>query len=121
LTNAELPRRGQRFLEEIEAALGSERSPESTAVYAAQATGILLDAIARSGGTRSSVTRELRQTSVEEGIVGNIRFRSERRPRGKAGDHLPRRRRATAELVDPTRIRGAVVYRTIIARAAVLR
>ena len=52
---------------------GSRRSP-STALYAAQATEILLDAIARSDGTRSSVTRELRRTNVEDGILGDIRF-----------------------------------------------
>jgi ABC-type branched-subunit amino acid transport system substrate-binding protein len=43
-------------------------------VYAAQAAEILLDAIARSDGTRSSVTRELFRTDVEDGILGDIRF-----------------------------------------------
>jgi branched-chain amino acid transport system substrate-binding protein len=42
--------------------------------YAAAATEVMLDAIARSDGTRASVTRELRATRVEDGILGDIRF-----------------------------------------------
>jgi ABC-type branched-subunit amino acid transport system substrate-binding protein len=34
----------------------------------------LLDAIARSDGTRASVTTELRQARVDNGILGDIRF-----------------------------------------------
>ena len=52
---------------------------------------------------------------------GKHPVRSERRPRGSPGDHLPRRRQAPAELVEPTRFRGAVVDRMIMARAAHLR
>ena len=32
------------------------------------------DAIARSDGTRASVTRELRAATVEDGLLGDIRF-----------------------------------------------
>ena len=46
----------------------------SAFAYGAQAAEILLDAIARSDGTRPSVNRELRATRVEEGILGDIRF-----------------------------------------------
>jgi hypothetical protein len=49
-------------------------SPDRSAAYTAQAAEILLDAIARSDGTRSSVTDELRRTRVEHGILGDIRF-----------------------------------------------
>jgi hypothetical protein len=34
----------------------------------------LLDAIARSDGTRASVTRELLATRIEDGLVGPVRF-----------------------------------------------
>ena len=34
----------------------------------------MLDAIARSDGTRASVTREVFRTRVEDGILGDIRF-----------------------------------------------
>jgi ABC-type branched-subunit amino acid transport system substrate-binding protein len=44
------------------------------AVYAAQATELLLDAIARSDGSRASVTRALLAAHVEDGLVGDVRF-----------------------------------------------
>jgi branched-chain amino acid transport system substrate-binding protein len=73
IPNAELPASGKQFLEELEAS-GGDPGPDFTAVYGAQAAEILLDAIARSDGTRSSVTRELRATRVEDGLLGDIRF-----------------------------------------------
>jgi len=39
-----------------------------------QATEVLLDAIARSDGTRASVVKELLSTRVESGILGTFRF-----------------------------------------------
>jgi DNA-binding SARP family transcriptional activator/ABC-type branched-subunit amino acid transport system substrate-binding protein len=72
--NGELPPPGKEFLEEFEATRAGEPSPSWSAAYAAQAAEILLDAIARSDGTRSSVTEELRRTTVEDGILGDIRF-----------------------------------------------
>jgi len=44
------------------------------AVYIAQATEVLLDAIARSDGTRPSVARALLATRIEDGLVGDVRF-----------------------------------------------
>jgi ABC-type branched-subunit amino acid transport system substrate-binding protein len=44
------------------------------AVYAAQATEIMLDALARSDGSRASVTRNLLAARVEDGLVGDVRF-----------------------------------------------
>ncbi len=121
VANNDLPPRGRRLLEELEAASGPKASSPSTAVAAAQATEILLEAIARSEGTRSSVTRELRRTSIEEGILGNIRF-------DEYGDLVEgpvtifrvvgKRQRNSSS---PPQFLGAVVDRTIIARAALLR
>jgi DNA-binding SARP family transcriptional activator/ABC-type branched-subunit amino acid transport system substrate-binding protein len=73
IPNSELPPKGRRFLAELEAA-GGEPGPDFSAAYGAQVAEILLDAIARSDGTRSSVTRELFRTEVEDGILGDIRF-----------------------------------------------
>jgi DNA-binding SARP family transcriptional activator/ABC-type branched-subunit amino acid transport system substrate-binding protein len=73
IPNAELPPAGTRFLEELEAG-GGDPGPDFSAVYGAQAAEILLDAIARSDGTRASVTRELRAATVENGLLGDIRF-----------------------------------------------
>jgi ABC-type branched-subunit amino acid transport system substrate-binding protein len=41
---------------------------------AAQATEVVLDAIARSDGTRASVLDELRDTEVKDGILGDFRL-----------------------------------------------
>jgi ABC-type branched-subunit amino acid transport system substrate-binding protein len=51
-----------------------EPSPDFSATYAPRAAEILLDAIARSEGTRASVTRMLFRTEVDGGILGDIRF-----------------------------------------------
>jgi DNA-binding SARP family transcriptional activator/ABC-type branched-subunit amino acid transport system substrate-binding protein len=51
---------------------GAEIQP--TAVYAAQAIHVLLDAIARSDGTRVSVIRELFRTKVTGGLIGDFTF-----------------------------------------------
>ena len=47
---------------------------EPSAVYAAQATEVLLDAIARSDGTRRSVVDELFRTRVRDGLLGSFGF-----------------------------------------------
>ena len=47
---------------------------EPAAVYAAQAADVLLDAIARSDGTRESVLEELFATRVERGLLGSFGF-----------------------------------------------
>ena len=44
------------------------------ALYTAQATEILLDAIARSDGSRGSVSRALFATRVEDGLIGDVSF-----------------------------------------------
>jgi ABC-type branched-subunit amino acid transport system substrate-binding protein len=72
--NSELPARGRRFLSEFAKAHSGRQGPDLSAAYGAQAAEILLDAIARSDGTRESVTRELRRTNVENGILGRISF-----------------------------------------------
>jgi branched-chain amino acid transport system substrate-binding protein len=72
--NSKLPPRGRRFLREFAKAHGGRRGPDLGAAYGAQAAEILLDAIARSDGTRDSVTREVRRTKIENGILGRISF-----------------------------------------------
>ena len=53
---------------------GADFGPGS--VYAAQATEVLLDAIARSDGTRRSVLDELFRMQVVDGLLGSFRFDS---------------------------------------------
>jgi branched-chain amino acid transport system substrate-binding protein len=64
-----LPPAGQRFLREFRPSGHPLYAPE-----AAQAAGVLLDAIARSDGTRASVVDEVFATKVENGILGSFSF-----------------------------------------------
>jgi branched-chain amino acid transport system substrate-binding protein len=68
-----LPPGGARFVEAFgRMQPGVEIEP--SAVYAAQATEVLLDAIARSDGTRGSVLDELFRTRVQNGLLGSFGF-----------------------------------------------
>ena len=68
---------GRRFLKDF---LAAERKPGLSglaapySMYAAQAAEVMLDAIARSDGTRASVARELMTTRVQNGFLGSFRF-----------------------------------------------
>lgn len=69
---AKLPPAGQRFLRDFGKPLlaaGGPGAPE-----AAQAADVLLDAIARSDGTRGAVVEELFATKVTSGILGAFSF-----------------------------------------------
>jgi branched-chain amino acid transport system substrate-binding protein len=70
-----LSRAGARFVDQFGATIGERIDPY--AVHAAQATEVLLDAIARSDGTRASVLRALFATRVENGILGTFAFTSQ--------------------------------------------
>lgn len=63
---------GRRFMRQF----GGTQSDrvDRTAAYAGQATEVLLDAIARSDGTRESVVRELHALRVTDGILGDFAF-----------------------------------------------
>jgi branched-chain amino acid transport system substrate-binding protein len=63
---------GRDFVTHFATAIG--RSPHPYAVYAAQAANLLLDAIARSNGTRRSVGRIVLATKVERGLTGTFAF-----------------------------------------------
>jgi ABC-type branched-subunit amino acid transport system substrate-binding protein/DNA-binding beta-propeller fold protein YncE len=65
-----LPAAGRRFVKAFEKAIGGRASPFS--ITMAQATEVLLDAIAASDGTRASVTRNVFRTRVENGILGSF-------------------------------------------------
>ena len=74
IANEKLPPRGKEFLKSFASGRPTGAGPDYGAAYGAQAAEILLDAIARSDGTRASVTRELFRTRVTDGILGDIRF-----------------------------------------------
>ena len=113
-----LPPQGARFVErfrETQAGLGVEPST----VYTAQATHVLLDAIARSDGTRASIVEELFRTHVKNGLLGSFGF-------DRNGDitespvtivRIQRQGKSTAvQSVD-----GAVVERVVRPKASLVR
>ena len=67
-----LPPTGKEFIREFGTAV--DEPAGLGAPEAAQATEVLLDAIARSDGTRASVVEELFATEVEHGILGSFSF-----------------------------------------------
>jgi DNA-binding SARP family transcriptional activator/ABC-type branched-subunit amino acid transport system substrate-binding protein len=68
-----LPPAGARWAKRFGATQrGAEVGPE--AIYTAQAAEVLLDAIARSDGTRASVLEELFQTNERGGLLGSFGF-----------------------------------------------
>lgn len=68
-----LPRRGKAFVERFQRTQ-SGAAVEPSAVYAAQAADVLLDAIARSDGTRTSIVDELSRTKITGGLLGSFGF-----------------------------------------------
>lgn len=67
-----LPPAGRRFLRAL--GLTPAEARETWAPEAAQAAEVLLEAIARSDGSRGSVVREVRATRVRSGILGSFSF-----------------------------------------------
>ena len=67
------------FVTHFETATGT--SPHPYAVYAAEAARLLLDSIARSTGTRGSVTRAVLAAKVTDGLIGSFSFDANGDPR----------------------------------------
>jgi branched-chain amino acid transport system substrate-binding protein len=76
LPNEQLGPTGKKFVKDFGATQsGGQVDPYS--VYAAQSAEVLLDAIDRSDGTRASVTEELFNTDVKDGILGSFTINDE--------------------------------------------
>ena len=73
---------GRSFVKRF-AATQPDASVTAAAVYAAQAAEIMLEAIARSDGTRAGVARALRATHLADSLVGPVSFDAR-------GDVVPR-------------------------------
>jgi ABC-type branched-subunit amino acid transport system substrate-binding protein len=77
MTTTDLPRAalplgaaGRRFKRDV----GAPATEFGGILEAGQATELVMDAIARSDGTRASVLEELRASEVRDGILGSFRF-----------------------------------------------
>jgi branched-chain amino acid transport system substrate-binding protein len=72
LPNSQLKGAGKLFLAQFRAVVKKQADPYS--VYAAQAAEVMVAAIAKSNGTRSSVTSNLLKTRAVNGIIGSFRI-----------------------------------------------
>ncbi|MGZ4353650.1 MAG: branched-chain amino acid ABC transporter substrate-binding protein [Gaiellaceae bacterium] len=70
LPNEQLKGAGKTFVAALKKATG--QAPDPYSVYAAQAAEVLVQAIAKSDGTRASVTANLFKTKVTNGILGSF-------------------------------------------------
>ena len=61
---------GKTFVDDFGAQIGTQVNPY--AAYAAQAAVVMLDAIAKSDGSRGAVTNQLFQTNITDGIPGTF-------------------------------------------------
>ena len=66
------PPSGRLFVASFGRAIGGEIDPYSATT--AQATEVLLDAIAASDGSRASVTERLLEVRIEDGVLGSFGF-----------------------------------------------
>jgi ABC-type branched-subunit amino acid transport system substrate-binding protein len=73
VANGPLDAAGRQFITRL-AVTQHHASVNPSAVYAAQATEVMLDAIAHSNGSRQSVTGALLATCVQNGILGSFCF-----------------------------------------------
>jgi branched-chain amino acid transport system substrate-binding protein len=65
---------GADFIKKFGDQIGKKPNPYSA--YAAQSMAVILDAIAKSDGSRSSVTDNLLKTKVDNGILGTFEINS---------------------------------------------
>lgn len=76
LPNSKLTGKGKAFLVGFAKANGGKQ-PDPYSVYAAQATIVMLNAVAKGGGTRSGTTSALLKTKLPNSILGNIAFNAQ--------------------------------------------
>ena len=108
IPSAKLSRSGREFLREFQQTQRGGSSPY-WALYAAQATEVMLAAIARSDGTRASITRELFATRLTDGTARPRRDRPQRRRHPRPHRRVPHRpTRHPRRPTPPARPRGSL-------------
>jgi ABC-type branched-subunit amino acid transport system substrate-binding protein/streptogramin lyase len=100
---------GRRFARDV----GDSATQYLGVLEAGQATELLLDAIARSDGTRASVLRELKATEVKDGILGSFRFDANGDITTAAYPILRITGATPPDVELPTMFRGAVIDRVV--------
>ena len=110
---------GKRFLEAFSRSYGKP-IPWYSATYAAAAAEVLLDAIARSDGTRASVNRLLRTGRYAGGILGPIRFDQNGDLRSAAVTIFRIGTAAGRATADQPSLRGAYFDRVVTAHSSLV-
>jgi branched-chain amino acid transport system substrate-binding protein len=115
-----LPPAGRRFVRDF-APTQANRAISSYVLETAQAAEVLLDAISRSDGSRASVLKELRETEVQNGILGDFRFdaNGDKTPGAITIYRVTGKSPAGADV--PPEYEGAVFDRTVPIPANLLR
>jgi branched-chain amino acid transport system substrate-binding protein len=90
------------------------------ALYAAQATDVMIDAIARSDGTRRSVTHALFKTCVHNGILGSFCFDANGDPT-RTGISIVKTMRPGGDRTTPENTQGAHLVTVIYPPGKLLR
>ena len=72
LPNSQLKGAGKKFLSSFKSVIHKDADPYS--VYAAQAAEVVLNAIAKSDGSRAGVASQLFKTNVSNGILGSFKI-----------------------------------------------
>ena len=75
LPNSQLKGAGKAFLDAFTKA--NHKAPDPYSVYAAQAAVVMLNAIAKSNGTRAGITSQLFKTNLTNSILGNVSFNAQ--------------------------------------------
>lgn len=109
--NAPLSAAGDAFVKSFAASQHAAHLNQA-ALYAAQATEVMIDAIARSNGTRASVTRELFKTCVRNGILGSFCLDANGDPTS-SGISIVRAMRKGGDAITPENTDGADVVTVI--------
>jgi branched-chain amino acid transport system substrate-binding protein len=107
LPNEKLPSNGKTFAKQFGNLI--HKAPDPYAVYGAQATEALVQAIKQSNGTRSDVTSQLFKIDLKNSILGRVSF-------NKNGD-------VTANPVTIYKIKGgkSTTYKVIVPPATLVK
>ena len=103
---------GQRFVRAF-GATQPGRSVTNLEVYAAAATEVLLDAIARSDGTREGVARALKQTRMADSVLGPFALTPNGEPTTNPITYVRAEHEGAHEDISFTSVEGAEIVDTV--------
>ncbi len=82
LPAAQLTGAGSEFITSFQEQIGEDTNVEVYTIYAAAAMQVVLDAIARSDGTREDVMAKIKETNLSDSVIGPLSFTADGDPAG---------------------------------------